>query len=296
MTVGTILAWGSSLNSRRASQWGRRKPGRFLYSIEVQQQFQCPFMIDIHSHVLPGLDDGARDIGESLSMLRLAAASGTTDIVATPHANVEYSFDDQRVTGLFNAVSVLIGDTIRMHFGCDFHLDYRNLRDALENPAKYTINHARYLMVELPDLLAFQTVRQGLSQLIKNGIIPVITHPERNGYFKERTEELQPLVKDGCLLQLTAQSLLGAFGKTAGTVAHQLLDKNLVHFVASDAHDCVRRPPNLAAARDYVTARYGAASAECFFVANPAAALSGKALPNSEKPWKRSRFFFMRRS
>ena len=81
-------------------------------------------MVDIHSHVLPGLDDGARTIEESLEMLRLAAASGTTDIVATPHANSEFAFDDERVRSIFREVSHLSEGFIRLYLGCDFHLSY----------------------------------------------------------------------------------------------------------------------------------------------------------------------------
>ncbi len=224
-------------------------------------------------------------------MLKLAANSGTTDIVATPHASVEYPFDELRIAEAFRTVSALAGGTIRVHLGCDFHLDYRNLRDALENPAKYAINGAAYLMVELPEAVAFQVTRQALKQLLRTGVVPVITHPERNGSFQQRPDELGPLIKDGCLLQLTGQSILGSFGTTAARVSHELLEKGLVHFVASDAHDCVRRSPNLAAPRDYITDRYGAAVADRLLHVNPEATLSGRDLPKAVKSRKPLRFF-----
>jgi len=249
-------------------------------------------MIDIHSHVLPGLDDGARSSEESLEMLRLAADSGTTDIVATPHANSEFPFDERRVEEAFHALSATSSGVIRLHLGCDFHLSYENLQDALRNPAKYTVNHSSYLMVELPDLVALATVRSGLRQLIGARIIPVITHPERNVSLQPRLDELARWNKDGCLMQVTAQSFLGRFGPLAKDAAHQLMDAGLVHFVASDAHDRVDRPPDLSAAYKYISSRFGADRADSMFTYNPACVISGESLTSpATKPRKRSRFF-----
>src|SRR3954465_1293240 len=96
-------------------------------------------MVDIHSHILPGLDDGAQSMEESVEMLAIAAASGTTDIVATPHANGEFRFEPERIQRLFQDLSGRKNVSIRIHLGCDFHLNYDNLLDAINDPAKYTI-------------------------------------------------------------------------------------------------------------------------------------------------------------
>src|SRR5262249_17314166 len=102
-------------------------------------------MVDIHSHILPGLDDGAESFEESLAMLQTAAASGTTDIVATPHANSRFRFDPVEVEKIFSRLSDVNRTPVALHLGCDFHINYENLRDAVENPTKYTINNNRHL-------------------------------------------------------------------------------------------------------------------------------------------------------
>src|SRR5438046_1969626 len=123
-------------------------------------------MIDIHSHILPGLDDGARTIEESLEMLKLAAASGTTDIVATPHSNAQFDFDEARIEEVFLEISAMAEQFIRIHLDCDFNLNYKNLSDAVRHPNKYTINQKQYLMVELPELVGLSTLREGLRRLL----------------------------------------------------------------------------------------------------------------------------------
>jgi protein-tyrosine phosphatase len=244
-------------------------------------------MVDIHSHILPGLDDGAQTIEESVEMLEIAAASGTTDIVATPHANGEFRFDPERVQHLFQDLSDRKGVSINIHLGCDFHLNYDNLLNALEKPTKYTINHHQYLLVELPDLIALAAVKKAITQLVGVGIIPVITHPERNRSLQPELRELQRWTAEGARVQVTAQSFLGRFGPAAQRAADSLMNTNHVHFVASDAHDCVDRIPDLSEAYKYVSARYGMHRADALFVHNPAATLCGNSLLNVESDPKR---------
>src|SRR5438046_1222974 len=104
-------------------------------------------MIDIHSHILAGLDDGARSLEESVAMVRMAAAAGTTDIVASPHANQTYAFDVQAVEAKIGELQQALGSSPRIYFGCDFHLTPENIADALSAWEKYSINHRGYLLV-----------------------------------------------------------------------------------------------------------------------------------------------------
>jgi len=248
-------------------------------------------MIDIHSHVLPGLDDGAHSIDESLEMLRLAAASGTTDIVATPHANAEFSFDHARVKQSFSEIAGQSRSFISLHLGCDFHLSYENVSDAVNNAAKYTINNTRYLLVELPDLITPSTVRQGLRQLISADLKPVITHPERNPSLQCKLDELTHWITDGCLVQVTGQSFLGRFGPIAKNIADRLMAAGLIHFVASDAHDCVDRIPDLSGAYKYISSRYGAERADSLCIYNPACAIAGESVSSKVPKETRQPFF-----
>lgn len=240
-------------------------------------------MIDIHSHILPGVDDGARTLEESIEMLRIAARAGTTDIVATPHASPEFPYDEPRIQHAFDTLRTQANGLINLHLACDFHLSYENLRDALNEPAKYTINHYQYLMVELPDLITLPAIKNALIQLISRGIVPVITHPERNISLQSRPDELASWVRHGALLQVTAQSFSGRFGPPAKQFADSLLRRQLIHFVASDAHDCRDRTPDLAAAFDYIASRVNRPHAEMLLIQNPAATLRGDHLPEPRK-------------
>ncbi|MGE5568787.1 MAG: tyrosine-protein phosphatase [Rhodospirillales bacterium] len=241
-------------------------------------------MIDIHSHVLPGLDDGSPGIEESLRMVEVAAAAGTTDLVATPHANLRYRFDPSVVTRKLDELQAAAPPTIRLHYGCDLHLTPDNVQDALANPERYTINHRRYLLVEFPDLLIPKTSAEIFSCMLAAGIVPVITHPERNFLLHRRLDEVAGWVAQGCLVQVTAQSFLGRFGSEVRAACRALMERGLVHFVASDAHDSKDRPPRLDLARRHVERKYGAAAAERLFVSNPRAVLEGEPLPEPAAP------------
>jgi protein-tyrosine phosphatase len=235
-------------------------------------------LIDIHSHVLYGLDDGARTIEDSVAMVRMAAEHGTTDLVATPHANPNYKFDPQIIGERLSEVAVASGNVLRLHSGSDFHLSYDNIQDAIANPKKYTINHCRYLMVEFSDLLIFNNTPEILSRLEGVGMTPVITHPERNGLLRQRIDQIAAWVKDGACVQVTAQSVLGEFGRRAAEFSQTLLDRHLVHFLASDAHDLEHRPPRLDLAYAWVKEHYGEERAEALCITNPRATLTGESL------------------
>lgn len=236
-------------------------------------------MIDIHSHVLYGLDDGAKTLDDSLAMIRMAAANGTTDLVATPHANLHYKFDPAKIRERLNQIS---GQGVRVYSGCDFHLSYENIQDAIENPAKYTINQKCYLLVEFSDMIIFKNTPDIFARLQDAGMIPVITHPERNGLLRQRIDEMAAWVENGARVQITAQSLLDRFGRRAREFSETLIDRGLAHFVASDAHDCEHRPPRLDEASAWLEKRYGGETAEQLCVTNPRAAIEGAPVAVSE--------------
>src|SRR6185369_3231048 len=144
-------------------------------------------MIDIHSHILWGLDDGAKTLEQSLAMLKLAAESGTTDIVATPHANSRYNFQPEVVAARIEEAAGQVTSP-RIHRGCDFHLSYDNVQAAMENPAKYAIDGGNYLLVEFPDTRLSGMTRV-LTTLIDCGLTPIMTHPERQTQLREIPED-----------------------------------------------------------------------------------------------------------
>jgi protein-tyrosine phosphatase len=232
-------------------------------------------VIDIHSHVLWDLDDGPRTFEESLAMLHLAAQTGTTDIVATPHANSRFAFRAEVVEEKLAALRQSAAGLIRIHSGCDFHLDYDNIQDALAFPEKYTIAHRSYLLVEFSEMFVTSHIDAVIGKMLSAGIVPIITHPERNFALQQRLGALNRWADAGCLVQVTAQSLLGRFGSKSRRFAELLLKKNLVHVIASDAHDSTDRPPRLDLAFDYVAGNYTLELARRLFVENPEKVLDG---------------------
>jgi protein-tyrosine phosphatase len=249
--------------------------------------------VDIHSHVLWGLDDGAKDFDMSVAMLRIASESGTTDIVATPHSDLQYSFQPEEIDEKIEALSNAVGSSPRIHRGCDFHLHFDNIQDCIAHPAKYTINNKRYLMVEFSDQNIAKTTSNVFDRMSQQDITPIITHPERNVLLMKDINQLVQWIQSGCLIQVTSQSFLGRFGKRVQQAADELMARGLVHFIASDAHDPEYRPPNLRTGYDYIVKQYDADVANKLFITNPAATLTGEYLdvPIPELTGKRKKWF-----
>lgn len=239
-------------------------------------------MVDIHSHILPGVDDGPETLEESVAMVRIAAENGTTDIVATPHSNMQFTFRPELIEEKITELSKASGDVLRIHRGCDFHLHYDNIQDSLEHPHKYAINNKRYVLVEFSELLIAQTTDDVFYRMEAAGMTPIITHPERNVLLHKRMEKIKTWVESGALVQVTAQSFLGRFGRSAKSFADELMKRGLVHFIASDAHDTKHRPPILTEAYEYIAKAYGQNRAEALFILNPRAALTGDYLEFEE--------------
>ncbi len=236
-------------------------------------------MIDIHTHILPGLDDGARSLEESLQMAEMAIADGITHVVATPHSNGEYQLDPERVGTLCRELQGKLGGRLKLATGCDFHLSYENLQDIKTNTSKYTINQKNYLLVEFADFSIPPTVEDTLHQLHLLGLSLIITHPERNRLIREKPERLRRWLHQGCYVQITAQSLLGRWGDGTRKQVEEWLDMDIVHFFASDAHNTSSRPLQLRAAYDVVAERRGETVAKALFEDNPLAAFEGRPLP-----------------
>jgi protein-tyrosine phosphatase len=234
-------------------------------------------MVDIHSHVVWGVDDGSPSLEVSLQMLRDAAAAGTTDIVATPHSNGEFEYKPAIIDDRIRQLNENMEGKIRVHRGCDLHLSFDNVVEAIETPGKYSIKAKKYILVEFSDFNISESIDGVLKRLLANDLIPVLTHPERNPILQRDGEKkLTRWIDQGCLVQVTALSVLGGFGKTARASAHTLLKKGFVHVIASDAHDPVRRHARLDESRQAVAQQYGESIAELLFTTNPERILHGR--------------------
>lgn len=231
-------------------------------------------MIDLHCHLLPGIDDGASSWEITLEMCRLAQLDGVTHIVATPHANYEYNYDRAACMGLLDELRSRFSG-MGFSLGCDFHLSYENVEDAVRSPQRYVIGESRYLLVELSDYSNFN-LAQMLYDLQAAGLTPIITHPERNPLILSKPDSLHELADCGCLFQITANALTGFWGKHSQKLCIEMLRNNLVHFIASDAHGIKHRTPLLCEGRNAAARFIGAARADRLVNANPAAVIAGQ--------------------
>lgn len=202
-------------------------------------------MIDLHSHILPGADDGAADLEESLEMARGAVAHGVHTVVATPHTlNGAYEHTADRVRKQTEKLQRAVeeaGIELKVIPGSEVHLRPGGAARVISGESGTLNLGGRYVLVEFP----FQTLYAGtdaeLYQLKKENITPIIAHPERNLILQSNLKIIHEYVRMGCLTQLTAMSITGELGEGAMDCAHQMLQLRLAHVIASDAHSAVGR-------------------------------------------------------
>jgi protein-tyrosine phosphatase len=239
--------------------------------------------IDTHNHVIPFIDDGAEDWDVSLEMLNQAQADGIVELVCTPHVLTNKDLrDENRFIEKFEDLKVRAKDagiSIKLHIGCelyvqpDFDFSYK-LATLAQN--------GRYFLMEFPMGMIPPFVEQHFFTLFSKKHVPIIAHPERNGGIINDVNKAYELVKKGAMLQVTAGSLLGLFGSQVRTVANQLMDANLVHVIATDAHDVNRRVLKLKRAYELVLEKWGPDRAEMLFWTNPKKIINGEEIDIGE--------------
>jgi protein-tyrosine phosphatase len=243
-------------------------------------------VIDLHCHILPGLDDGPPDLDSSVALARLAAADGTRTIVATPHVREDYPYAIEQIAERTDQVNRRLADEsvpLTVRAGAEVAISrLSELDDA--TLSRICLGESGAMLVESPYQQATDTLEDALFNLQLRGYRPVLAHPERSPSFMSSPDRLEKLVERGMLCSVTSASMAGRFGKTVQRFTRTLFERGLVHDVASDAHDIRRRAPGLTAGfrlldRD-VPGLLG--QIEWFTEAAPAAILSGQALP--EKP------------
>jgi protein-tyrosine phosphatase len=245
-------------------------------------------VIDIHSHILPQVDDGAKSWEMAREMCRMAAADGIEHMVATPHANDRYAYDRESLRDLLNRLRGLVGESPRLSLGCDFHMSYENIQDALRRPHGYTIEDTPYLLVELSNYSIPAQMEESFTLLGDKGLRPVITHPERNPILQRTPQRVLQWVEMGCIVQLTASAVTGNWGERAWRTAEWLLQREAVHVLATDAHDTKHRVPKLSAARKEIEELYSAEVAKALVEDNPRAIVSGLPIPYCPSPVMKS--------
>jgi protein-tyrosine phosphatase len=241
-------------------------------------------LVEIHYHLLFGVDDGPKTIDDSLALAEASIQEGTTHVVATPHSNHEFAFHPEINSEKLAAINERLGGRLTLGLGCDFHLSYDNLEELHRDRSRFTINGKQYLLVEFSDASIPATTTNILYELQLSGVIPIITHPERNPILVQNPKRMVEWVRGGCLVQLTASSLMGRFGRRAKAMSHDLIQKNWVQFIASDAHSMSGRPPGLREAYQALEQEFGRDTAERLCVRNPRAAFYGEQLEMQPEP------------
>jgi protein-tyrosine phosphatase len=230
-------------------------------------------MLDLHCHLLPGIDDGAADLDAALAMARMAVADGIQIVACTPH--IYPGMYDNDAAGIRAAIArlqgILDGEGIglRLVEGADVHLD-TDLVGAIRVGRVPTIAGSRYLLLEPPHHVAPPGLEEQVFGLMAAGIVPVITHPERLRWIEEHYDVFMRLVDRGAWMQVTAGAVTGRHGRRPKYWAERMLGEGKVHLLATDAHDPRRRPPFLAEARDAAEALVGKQEAIHLVVTRPA--------------------------
>lgn len=236
-------------------------------------------MIDIHCHIIPGIDDGAKDIEEAIKMAKLAYKDGITSIVATPHFMEEGMYRNNNQIGEkvdeLNRVMLEEGINIEIMMGNEVYIS-PNLPELLELGQANTINNTQYLLIEFPMFDIPNYTEDVIYRLKLMGITPIIAHPERYKAVIENPNILIGFIEQGALLQVNGGSIMGKFGEKIGTTVETLISHNMIHLVASDGHSSRSRTPRLKKAYEKVKAIHGEEKASKLFKGNPKRVISNK--------------------
>ncbi len=228
-------------------------------------------MIDIHAHLIPGVDDGSVSFFESVRMLEMACQRGVRALVATPHSNIpiQSNYYGEWFENCFKKLQELTKEIpITLYKGMEIYLT-KDVVDLVKDNKLITINNTRYILIELPVFDTTHIILTNIKSIINANLIPIIAHPERYELFHDDTSLLMQLASQGCIFQINKGSILGQFGATSQKLAKYMLKHGLVHVIASDAHSPYQRTTRLDEAYDYICYRYGTDYAKTLFYINP---------------------------
>jgi protein-tyrosine phosphatase len=233
-------------------------------------------MIDLHCHMLPGIDDGAPNLATALEMARIAVADGITHTACTPH--IYPGLYENNAAGIEKAVQSLRGHLreanipLQITTGSDAHL-VPELLSGLQSGRVATLHKTRYFLLEPSHHVAPPRFRDTVFEIMVAGYHPVITHPERLTWVGDHYDDFVYLARQGVWMQITAGALTGKFGKAAQNWGERFLEDGITHIIASDAHTTGRRAPIMSQARQVAERRLGEAEAQMLVCTRPEAIL-----------------------
>ena len=213
-------------------------------------------MIDLHCHLLPGIDDGPETLGEALEMARIAVANGIEEACVTPHVHPgRWDNDLPKIAAAVESYRAALAEAripLMLGFAAEVRLEYdvMPLIEAGRVPFLGTLDGFQVMLLEFPHSHVPVGADKFVAWLLARKIRPLIAHPERNKDLMRDPVRIEPFVQVGCMLQLTADSVAGGFGELCALRSREFLKRGWVSVLASDAHDTVNRPPRIAPGRN----------------------------------------------
>ena len=243
-------------------------------------------MVDIHSHILPQVDDGSHSLDESLDMCRRSADDGIEVVVATPHAHdhVHTTHDPAFLREKVDELNRELQGRPRVVLGCELRFTHDVVNHLCNARSAPTINGGPYALIEFPHQVVPLGSERALFELMNHQVRPIIAHPERNLLLMAEPEKLYELVEMGALGQLDTGSVTGQFGKRVQQAARVMLEHGLIHFIASDCHNTRNRLPGMSEAVRAVAELIGEEYAEAYAADNPLAVVEGRVIPTRPAP------------
>ena len=240
-------------------------------------------MIDIHSHILPGIDDGARDLGDTLAMAEIAVDNGVTDIIATPHFNLPRGYENYADDSYMHTFSMAkeaieeAGIPLKLHPGMEIY-SIPEIPRLLRRGMLMSLNWSRYLLMEFDFQGDPNFADDILRAVAAEGLTPVIAHIERYRFIQDFLEIAEDWKKLGYVIQCNKGSFQGRFGRTTRRLAYHLMDHHLVDVIASDAHSPYSRTPHMLDVYDQLAADYSKHRLDALFTENPRKILENRSL------------------
>ena len=236
-------------------------------------------LVDIHCHIMPGVDDGASDMSTSLEMLKIAAKDGIRHIILTPHHkpmhhNVSYAHNPVYTKKLQEAADKAHIE-ITLYSGNEIYYSDETFSD-LEQKRVRTLADSDYCLVEFHPTNPYKAIHNAIYQVQAAGFLPVIAHVERYSDIVSHPAYVEELSEMGCYIQVNASSIMGKYGFGISHFTKKILKKHLVDFVATDAHDTAGRSPKLMECKNYVSRKFGDSYGDKIFILNPMSILNNE--------------------